>query len=155
MVEVSNAVRQAVGEDFIVGIRISQGKVNDYEYKWAGEEDAKVIFEQLGQSGLDYIHVTEYEAWQPAFPGGTGQSLAALAKKYGNITVMANGHLEDPSKASEMVENRATDIITLGKGALANHDWPAKVKNNEPLTPFDQEKILRPNAMIKIFELLG
>ncbi|MBP1176337.1 2,4-dienoyl-CoA reductase-like NADH-dependent reductase (Old Yellow Enzyme family) [Paenibacillus sp. PvR133] len=44
LVEVSSAVRQAVGENFIVGIRISQGKVNDYEHKWAGkEEEAKVI----------------------------------------------------------------------------------------------------------------
>ncbi|WP_327204618.1 NADH:flavin oxidoreductase [Paenibacillus polymyxa] len=155
LVEVSSAVRQAVGENFIVGIRISQGKVNDYEHKWAGkEEEAKVIFQQLGQSGLDYIHVTEYEAWQPAFPDSSRQSLAELAKKYGNITVMANGHLEDPSKASQMVENCTADIITLGKGALANHNWPVKVKNDELLAIFDQEKILRPSATIKDFELV-
>lgn len=41
---------------------------------------------------------------------------------------MANGHLEDPSKASQMIENCTADIITLGKGALANHNWPVKVK---------------------------
>ncbi|MGG4216500.1 hypothetical protein [Paenibacillus sp. FSL L8-0638] len=72
--------------------------------------------------------MTEYEAWQPAFPDSSRQSLAELAKKYGNITVMANGHLEDPSKASQMIENCTADIITLGKGALANHNWPVKVK---------------------------
>lgn len=69
LVEVSKAVREAVGEHFTIGIRISQGKVNDYNHKWAGKErDAEIIFGQLGHAGLDFIHITEYEAWQPAFP---------------------------------------------------------------------------------------
>lgn len=55
--------------------------VNDYVYKWSGkEEDAKIIFGQLGLSGLDYLHVTEFEAWQPAFEGSKA-SLVSLAKK--------------------------------------------------------------------------
>ncbi|MDQ0050693.1 2,4-dienoyl-CoA reductase-like NADH-dependent reductase (Old Yellow Enzyme family) [Paenibacillus polymyxa] len=53
-----------------------------------------------------------------------------------------------------MIENCTADIITLGKGALANHNWPVKVKNGEPLAIFDQEKILRPNATIKDFEMV-
>ncbi|MGW9019060.1 NADH:flavin oxidoreductase, partial [Priestia megaterium] len=155
LVEVSKAVREAVGPDFTVGIRISQGKVNDYEHKWAGKEkDAEIIFGQLGQAGLDYIHVTEYEAWKPAFStdGDTGASLVSLAKKYGKIPVIANGHLEDPERASEMVQKEGADVVTLGKGALANHDWVNKVKNGKPLAEFDPEKVLRPDATIKDFE---
>lgn len=165
LVEVCKAVREAVGQDFTVGIRISQGKVNDYTHKWAGKErDAEIIFSQLGKAGLDFIHVTEYEAWEPAFPKGEGtvatdsafgdggMSLAALAKRYGNIPVIANGHLEDPAKAKEIVGKGEVDLITLGKGALANHDWVNKVKNGEPLAVFNPEKILSPNAKIKEFE---
>lgn len=165
LVEVSKAVREAVGSGFTVGIRISQGKVNDYAHKWAGKEkDAEIIFGQLGQAGLDFIHVTEYEAWQPAFPEGEGTSatdsafgdggatLAALAKKYGGIPVMANGHLEDPAKAAEVIDKGEADVITLGKGALANHDWVNKVKNGEPLAEFEPEKVLSPDAKIKEFE---
>ncbi|QPK56264.1 hypothetical protein G7L40_22925 [Paenibacillus polymyxa] len=45
LVEVATAIRQAVGPDFTVGIRISQAKVNDYQHKWSGKEDeAEVIF---------------------------------------------------------------------------------------------------------------
>ncbi|MBG9812479.1 NADH:flavin oxidoreductase [Priestia endophytica] len=166
LVEVSKAVREAVGQDFTIGIRISQGKVNDYNHKWGRKErDAEIIFGQLGHAGLDFIHVTEYEAWQPAFPtdestivtdsalDNSGASLAALAKKYGRVSVIANGHLEDPSKAREIVEKGEADLITLGKGALANHDWVNKVKNGKPLVEFDQEKVLRPNAKIKDFEV--
>ena len=152
LVEVSKAVRESVGADFTVGIRISQGKVNDYAHKWAGKEkDAEIIFGQLGQAGLDYIHVTEHKAWQPAFDTND-LSLAVFAKKYGKIPVIANGHLENPSKASEMIERGEADVITLGKGALANHNWVQKVRNDEQLKEFDQEKILRPDAKIKEFE---
>ncbi|WP_141136646.1 NADH:flavin oxidoreductase [Paenibacillus herberti] len=160
LLEVSRAVRQAVGPDFTVGIRISQGKVNDYTHKWAGnEEDAKVIFGQLGQAGLDYIHVTEHKAWQPAFPqyegDNSGESLAVLAKKYAGLPVVANGHLEEPSKANEMLANGDADMVTIGKGALANHDWVNKIKDGAPLHPFDPDMILRPDAKIKEFEVRG
>lgn len=152
-VEVSKAIREAVGKEFTIGIRISQAKVNDYTHKWAGkEQDAAIIFGQLGQAGLDYIHVTEYKAWEPAFDK-SGQSLASLAKKYGGVPVIANGHLEDPQKAGEMIENGEADVITLGKGALANHDWVNKVKKGEPLATFKPEEVLRPNAKIKEFEV--
>ncbi|TFB21412.1 NADH:flavin oxidoreductase [Filobacillus milosensis] len=166
LVEVSKAVREAVGQSYTVGIRISQGKVNDYTHKWAGKEkDAKIIFSQIGQAGLDYIHVTEYEAWQPAFSegegtkatdsafGDDGPSLAALAKKYGKLPVIANGGLEDPERAEAIIYKGEADVITLGKGALANGDWVKRVKNDEPLKEFNPEKILSPNAKIKDFEV--
>lgn len=165
LVEVSKAVREAVGKDYTVGIRISQGKVNDYKHKWAGKEkDAEIIFGQLGQAGLDFIHVTEYEAWQPAFTEGEGtsatdsafgdggDSLARLAKKYSKLPVIANGHLENPTTAAEIIGKGEADLVTLGKGALANHDWVQKVKTGEPISDFQPDKILSPNAKIKDFE---
>jgi 2,4-dienoyl-CoA reductase-like NADH-dependent reductase (Old Yellow Enzyme family) len=165
LVGVAKAVREAVGQGFTVGIRISQGKVNDYHHKWEGkEEDAKIIFGELGKADLDYIHVTEYEAWQPAFTddegtlatdsafGDGGPSLAALAKKYAKLPVFANGGLDDPEKAVQIIEKKEADMITLGKGALANHDWVMRVKNGESLNSFSPEKILSPNAKVKDFE---
>ena len=152
-VEVSKAIREAVGNDFTVGIRISQAKVNDSSHKWAGKEtDAEIIFGELGRAGLDYLHVTEYEAWNPAFRT-SGASLASLAKKHGKVSVIANGHLEDPKKANEMIENGVADVVTIGKGALANEDWVHKVKSGEPLAAFKPEEVLRPNAKIKEFEV--
>ncbi|CAM4460206.1 NADH:flavin oxidoreductase [Paenibacillus tarimensis] len=165
LVEVINAVKEAVGDKFTVGIRISQGKVNDYTHKWAGrEKEAAIIFGQIGTAKPDYIHVTEYEAWQPAFPEGEGthatdpafekgqSSLAALAKRYGGVPVMANGKLDNPDSASTILAKGEADLITIGKGALANHDWVNKVKHNQPLAVFQPDKILSPDATIKPFE---
>ncbi|PKJ55693.1 NADH:flavin oxidoreductase [Bacillus sp. SN10] len=165
LVEVSKAVREAVGEEYPVGIRISQGKINDYFHKWADKEkDAEIIFGQLGQAGLDFIHVTEFEAWQPAFSedegtsatdsaSGTGDTLAALAKKYSELPVIANGSLHDPEKAKEIIEKGEADVITLGRGALANYDWANKVKDGVQPDEFVSEKTLSPDAKIKGFEV--
>ncbi|MFJ9496455.1 NADH:flavin oxidoreductase [Brevibacillus centrosporus] len=153
LIEVANAVREAVGTDFVVGIRISQGKVSDYHHKWAGaEKDAEIIFSSLSRVGLDYIHVTEYDATQPAFEG-TDHTLAALAKKFSKVPVIANGHLEDPEKAEQLLIRGEADLITLGKGALANHDWPKRIAAGQPLREFNPE-ILGPKANIKDQELI-
>lgn len=150
----SKFVREAVGQDFTVDIRVSQGKVNDFHHKWADKEkDAEIIFDQLGQAGLDFIHVTDYEAWQPAFSEGEGTAtFAALAKRYGKLPVIANGSLQDPDKAKEIIENAEAEVITLARGALANSDWPNKVKSGEPLEEFKPEKVFSPDTKIKDFE---
>ncbi|WP_268584687.1 NADH:flavin oxidoreductase [Priestia endophytica] len=166
LVEVSKAVREAVGQDYTIGIRISQGKVNDFYHKWADKEkDAEIIFGQLGKAGLDYIHVTEYEAWQPAFSEGEGTkatdsafgeggpTFAALAKKYGKLPVIANGNLHEPEKAKQIIEDGDADMVTIGRGALANGDWVNKVKEGKSLEEFVPEKVLSPNAKIKDFEV--
>lgn len=149
---VIQAVRERVGQEIPVGIRISQGKVNDFFHKWAnGEEDASVVFTLLAQSGIDYLHLTEFEAWQPAFPDNP-LSLVELARKYApQLTLMANGSLHEPSRAWQATEMGA-DFISLGRGALANHDWPKRVMAGEAVREFDSA-ILGPIANIKDSEL--
>lgn len=149
---VIEAVRQRVGEAVPVGIRISQGKVNDFFHKWVnGEDDARVVFTLLAESGIDYLHLTEYEAWQPAFPGNP-LSLIELGRKYApQLTIMANGSLHDPSRAQQVMAMGA-EFIALGRGALANHDWPARVAAGETVREFDSA-ILGPIADIKDCEL--
>lgn len=142
--EVVNAVRKAVGEEFVVGIRISQGKVNDFVHKWSGgENEAALVFEKLGSLPLDYIHTTEFEAWKPAFRDGP--SFAALAKRYGRLPVIANGSLHDPERAVEVVGRGDADVVALGRGALTHSDWPQRVRSGQDLHEFDRE-ILSPMA---------
>lgn len=149
--EVIDAVRTAVGNGFPVGIRLSQGKVNDFSHKWvSGEADAAVIFGDIGKTGVDFIHVTDYDATEPAFDEGL--SLAALAEKYGRVPVIANGNLEEPERANRLIAVGNADLITLGKGALANPDWPNRVRESLPIEAFDPN-ILQPQAKIKEREL--
>ena len=147
-----SAVREAVGADVPVGIRLSQGKVNDFEHKWRGaEKDAEVIFGTLADAGADFIHVTEFEAWQPAF-AGADPTLAYFAKRYARgVPIIANGGLHDVTQARAVLADDA-DIVTLGRGALANPDFPNRLLTGAPMNEFDPS-ILGPIADIKASEL--
>lgn len=134
--EVVAAVRQAVGADFAVGLRISQGKVNDFGHKWRGEAEARAVFEALGRLPIDYLHTTEHQAWQPAF-GPAGASLAALARASVPMPVLANGSLQAPAQATGMLARGEADFISLGRGALTHADWPRRVREGLPLDAFD------------------
>ncbi|MFC3694497.1 NADH:flavin oxidoreductase [Chenggangzhangella methanolivorans] len=147
-----SAVRERIGAAVPVGVRISQGKVNDFSHRWAGREtDAEAIFGALGDAGADYIHVTEHEAWRPAFEGGD-TSLVALARRYAPaIAIIANGGLHDLSRATEVISQGA-DVVSLGKGALSNSDLPIRAREGLALEAFDPA-ILGPVANVKDREL--
>lgn len=151
-VEVCSDVAAAVAGDIAVGIRISQGKVSDNHHTWAdGEDDAATIFGALSTSGIHYIHTTEYRALAPAF-GDAGPTLAELAKLHSGLSVIANGHLDDPRDATSMVESHSADVIALAKPALANRNWPRRVRAGLPLSPDLPPDLFGPIADIKNWE---
>lgn len=150
--EIYKEIRRAVGKDVPVGVRISQGKVNDFTHKWAGaEQDAEIIFGSLADAGADFIHVTEYEAWKPAF-GDNGPSLIELAKKYApNTKIIGNGGLHALDKADIALTSGA-DVIAIGKAALSNPDFPNRLEHQLPINEISTH-MLAPIANIKDFEL--
>ncbi|WP_380178716.1 NADH:flavin oxidoreductase [Kalamiella sp. sgz302252] len=146
--EVIRAVRAKIGREAMLGVRISQGKVNDFHHKWQeGEAGALRVFRLLEEAGVDYIHVTEYQAWQPAFANNQ-RSLAELARAGApNTVIIANGGLDNGELAAEQLKASA-DYVAIGKAALANHDWPLRVDQGEALRPL-AENVLSPVATIK------
>lgn len=147
-VEVLQAIRKAVGSEYPVGVRISQGKVNDFHHKWAdGEKDAKIIFEQLAAASATYIHTTEYKAFAPAFSDSLS-TLAALAKRYSKLPVIANGKLGESEKAEKLLEKNETDLVAIGTSAIVNPDWVYKIKEGRALNTFEHS-YLQPIATLR------
>jgi 2,4-dienoyl-CoA reductase-like NADH-dependent reductase (Old Yellow Enzyme family) len=151
ILEVIKAVREAVG-GAPVGVRISQGKVNDFQHKWAnGEHDAEIIFGSPKYAGVDYIHVTEFAAWKPAF-ASSAESLAALARRHApRVVLIANRGLHNEEHANAVLADGA-GILAIGKAALPNPDYPTRLVEGRPLSAFDRA-ILGPIANIKESEL--
>jgi 2,4-dienoyl-CoA reductase-like NADH-dependent reductase (Old Yellow Enzyme family) len=150
--EVSRAVREAVGAQVPVGLRLSQSKVNDFGHRWAGgEADALKLFSTLATGDLDYLHLTAYEAWRPAF-GNEGPSLTSVARRcLPSMSLIANGGLHEPERALQSLGDGA-DLVALGRGALANPDWPRRLRQGQALKRFDPT-LLAPQAGIKASEL--
>jgi len=134
--EVMRAIREAVPAHVPVGVRISQTKVNDLTYVWpGGVDDANVVFPALAATGIDFIHVSAHLGVSPVF--GSDRSLAGLAKRATGMTIIANGKLHDPALAESVLASGEGDFCAIGKGALADPEWPRKIRSGEAPVPFD------------------
>ncbi len=144
-VEVTKAVRQSVDDDFIVGIRLSQGKVNDFDYTWpGGARDAAIIFPQVAGAGVDYIHfASEGRGFDHGCVLADGTSLPRLARALTGLPVIANGGLHDPDGAYRILQDGHGDLAALGSGALANPDWPDRLAREAPICAFDPMMLLK------------
>ncbi|QQE13644.1 NADH:flavin oxidoreductase [Planctomycetota bacterium] len=137
-IEIIHSIKQATNQNFITGVRLSQGKVNDFNYLWPnGAQDANIIFPAVAQAGADYIHfASEGNGFFTDSFTRDNQSLPKLARDLTNLPVIANGGLHDPSLAHQVLTEQHADLISIGLGALTNPDWPRKLAQNIPITPF-------------------
>jgi 2,4-dienoyl-CoA reductase-like NADH-dependent reductase (Old Yellow Enzyme family) len=146
--EVLEAVIDATPEEFVVGIRLSQTKVNDDDHRWTAAEAETYL--SAFDAG-DYVHVTDPDITTAAFPE-TDDTLAELAVDYADTQIIANGGLGDPADARSVIQSGA-DLVTLATSALANPDWPARVDSGEELAAFDFEGMLLPEATLNSSEI--
>ncbi|MDX3434324.1 NADH:flavin oxidoreductase [Streptomyces sp. ME01-18a] len=132
------AIRDAIPDPgFWVGVRLSQGKVNDHGYRWEqGAEEAALIFATV--SDATYLHIAgEGSGWEEGALLDNGETITALARRVTQKPVIANGNLADADLAARVIGEGHADLISLGRGALANPDYPAKLARGMEPTAFD------------------
>ena len=143
LMEVYQAVKAALPGDFIVGIRISESKVNDLAYRWpGGSETARRVFEVLAEIDPDYVHIAaEGGRWERECKYPDGSSSNSIAKSLLRSPVIANGGMHDVALAETLLNNHAADLVSIGRAAIASPDWPRRVAAGDPVVPFFKELI--------------
>lgn len=148
--EVVKNVRDAVGPDFPVILRVSQWKRQDFNARVAeSPEEMSEWLTPLVEAGADAIHCSQRRFWQPEFPeidGDDGLNFAGWAKKLTgavSISVGAVGlsgdfmgallHAEGSKSVSldklcRRMERGEFDLIAVGRALLADPYWVAKVR---------------------------
>ncbi|MET9669349.1 NADH:flavin oxidoreductase [Streptomyces sp. NPDC006475] len=133
-----SSIRSAIPDpEFWVGVRLSQGKVNDHDYRWEqGAEEAALIFASV--SHATYLHIAgEGSGWEESALLDNGETITALARRVTQKPVIANGNLADADLAARVVTEGHADLISLGRTALANPDYPAKLARGSEPAVFD------------------
>jgi 2,4-dienoyl-CoA reductase-like NADH-dependent reductase (Old Yellow Enzyme family) len=120
--------REAVGNDFIIGFRISG---DEHIPGGRGIAETQKIAAVLEKEGVDYIHLTSgtLESKKYTFPEKEGVILpeaAALKEVVGIPVICPNFH--DPELALDAVEKGKVDVISLSRSLLADPMWPNKVR---------------------------
>lgn len=143
LMEVYEAVKAALPGDFIVGIRVSESKVNDLAYRWpGGSETARRIFEVLAEIDPDYVHIAaEGGRWEREclYPDGTSSN--SIAKSLLKSPVIANGGMHDVTLAETLLNGNAADLVSIGRAVIASPDWPRRMAAGEAVVPFFKELI--------------
>jgi mycofactocin system FadH/OYE family oxidoreductase 2 len=131
--EVFAEVRRRVGEDWVVGIRIS---LTDFIPGALTVEDAIRVaqtFEREEQ--LDYVNVTAagyhniFMAIQPSDePDGYLVDLTAQVKAGVGVPVFTVGGIKDPALAEEILANGKADMVAMTRAQIADPEFANKVR---------------------------
>ena len=141
--EVTAAIRAATGPEFLVGVRLSQTKVNDFEYRWpGGRREAETIYTTLAGAEADYLHIaSEGRAFLETALLDGGSTTTALARSTTGLPVIANGGMHDSRQAEQVLVDGHADLLAVARGALANPDLPHRLAAGTPLEPFDRSML--------------
>lgn len=161
-VELIEAVREAVGQQFPISFRISQWKLGGYTAKMAKDpKEFEAFLVPLSKAGVDIFHCSTRRFYEPEFPG-SDLNLAGWVKKLSGkptITVGSIGldndfvstylgektHLANNSfnLLAERLGAGEFDLVAIGRMLLANPNFPQKIFNKrfEDVIPFSQEYV--------------
>jgi 2,4-dienoyl-CoA reductase-like NADH-dependent reductase (Old Yellow Enzyme family) len=138
------AVRQAVGPDFPICLRLSQWKLQDYNARLAttpAEMEAWLL--PLVAAGVDIFHCSQRRFWEPEFPD-TDLNFAGWAKKLtgkttitvgsvglsGDFLAAFTGEASTPSSLDELrrrLDRGDFDLVAVGRALLADAAWAQKI----------------------------
>lgn len=131
-VETVRAIKKALGEDFPVFYRFHGSEFLKGGY---GIEGAQFNARQLEQAGVCFFnvtgggHATSVPQLTPNVPEGAYAFLAAEVKKVlESAAVAASNRNSHPLECEAILRRGWADMISLGRQALADPDWPTKVR---------------------------
>lgn len=147
--EVVQAVRSEVGADFVISLRFSQWKMQDYTTRSASSSaELAVMLQALSAAGVDLFHASTRRFGQPEWPSESPLSLAGWTRKLSGKPVIAVGGI---GLSVDMVETftglesqgrpqinfaalakgfqaREFDLISVGRSNIADPEWVSKVR---------------------------
>jgi len=142
--EIVAAVRKAVGDDFVILLRVSQWKIGAFDFKLAANPaELEAWLAPLAEAGVDVFHCSQRRFWDSEFDG-SDLNLAGWAKKVTGkptITVgsvglsgefiasLRQGEGATPEPLTEL-ERRLVrgdfDLVAVGRALIADPQWVRK-----------------------------
>jgi len=143
-VELVRAVRQGVGPDFAIILRVSQWKLQDYTAQLAATpQEMEQWLVPLAEAGVDIFHCSQRRYWEPEF-AGSDLNFAGWAKKLtgkpsitvGSVGLSGDflnafmGETSTPNSLDELLRRFGRgdfDLVGVGRALLADAEWARKI----------------------------
>ena len=127
--EVIDAVRAAVGSDFVVGIRFNGDMFVPGGYTL---DDMKIMAPMMTRTGkLDYVNVSTGGPQVIApmyFPLGHSVYQAAAIKQVVDVPVACVGRVIDPVQAENILAENQADILAMNRATICDPEMPKKAR---------------------------
>lgn len=153
LIETFTAVRAAVAEKTVIGVRIS---ATDWvDGGWSLAESIELT-ERLEELGCDYIHVSSGGlSEKQQIPVGPNYQvpLAQAIRETTDIPVIAVGLITEQEQAEAIIATEQADFIALARGILYNPRWPwhAAAKLGATIHPAPQYLRCAPHLYKNLF----
>ena len=141
-IRIINAIRQACGEDFIIGMSISYSEQTPFILSLEALQEVISLQSQTGN--LDYVscgagNYVDYDRVMPTFVHAEklGAPLAtalksAIVSAVGNTLVTAECHIRTPENASAVISSGEADLVSIVRGQIADPHWVNKTRQGRP-----------------------
>ena len=140
--EMIDGIKAAVGNDFPMIVKFTPCHYLPQEAGYRTIEEGIEIARMLEQKGVHALHIDVgcHDNWYLAMPPIYQQeavlqlSASRKIKEVTSLPIISNGRLSDTDKAETALEKGYIDIVGVGRGLLADPDFPNKIiehKNDE------------------------
>ncbi|TNF89749.1 MAG: FAD-dependent oxidoreductase, partial [Gammaproteobacteria bacterium] len=131
-----NSIREACGEDFIIGMSISFSE--ETPYVMTLEQLQEVIALHDASGNLDYVscgagNYVDYERLMATFVYGEKQGVplaAALKQAVNYAKITAECHIRTPENADYTVASGDADLVSIVRGQIADPHWVNKTRED-------------------------
>ncbi len=131
--ETIKAIRDAVGNDFVLGYKIS---ADELVPGGCTLEDMQEITSRLEETGMvDFFGVSQgtYVVLPPAvppmyFPLGMNVPFSAGIKEVVDVPVMVISRIKDPDQAEDIISKNQADMVAMTRPTLCDSELPRKMR---------------------------
>ena len=139
-------VRDAIGPDKLITLRLSQDGVDDFMGAWPGGVDyTRAIGAALSDCAADALHWSSFD-WTDNRDPGSGTPMAKAIGEASGKPVLVNGGIADGQGAEAVFDSNAGVAAVVGRPLFAHPDWPHIIRSgmDYPWAEFDRKYVIQP-----------
>jgi 2,4-dienoyl-CoA reductase-like NADH-dependent reductase (Old Yellow Enzyme family)/thioredoxin reductase len=135
-ISIVNSIREACGEDFIIGMSISHSE--ETPYLMTLEQLQEVIALHDATGNVDYVscgagNYIDYDRLMATFVYGEKQGVPlakALKSVVSHAKITAECHIRTPENADYTIASGDSDLVSIVRGQIADPHWVNKTRDN-------------------------
>ena len=139
-------VRDAIGPDKLITLRLSQDGVDDFMGAWpGGVEYAREVGAALADCAADALHWSSFDWTDNRDPNSDVPMAKAIGEASGK-PMLVNGGIADGPGAEAVFESSTGVAAVVGRPLFAHPDWPHIIRSgmDYPWAEFDRKYVIQP-----------